>query len=69
MIWRTREDAENYLKAKDNRFNYASVYYNQIQDVHPPLFYMLVHTISSIFNNTFSKYIICAVSLPFFIGT
>ena len=69
MIWRTREDAENYLKAKDNRFNYASVYYNQIQDVHPPLFYMLVHTISSIFNNTFSKYIIFAVSLPFFIGT
>ena len=69
MIWRTREDAENYLKAKDNRFNYASVYYNQIQDVHPPLLYMLVHTISSIFNNTFSKYIIFAVSLPFFIGT
>lgn len=68
MIWRTKEDAENYLKAKDNKFNYASVYYNQIQDVHPPLFYMLVHTVSSIFNNTFSKYIIFGVSLPFFIG-
>lgn len=69
MIWRTREDAKDYLEAKDNRFNYASVYYNQLQDVHPPLFYMLVHTVSSIFNNTFSKYIIFAISLPFFIGT
>lgn len=69
MIWRTREDAQNYMKAQDNRFNYASVYYNQVQDVHPPLFYMLVHTVSSIFNNTFSKYIVFFISLPFFIGT
>ena len=69
MIWRTREEAIDYLEAKDNRFNYASVYYNQIQDVHPPLFYFLVHTVSSIFNNTFSKYIIFFINLPFFIGT
>lgn len=69
MIWRTREEAIDYLEAKDNRFNYASVYYNQIQDVHPPLFYMIVHTVSSIFNNTFSKYMIFFINLPFFIGT
>lgn len=69
MIWRTREEAQDYMEAKNNRFNYASVYYNQIQDVHPPLFYMLVHTVSSIFNNTFSKYIIFFINLPFFIGT
>ena len=69
MIWRTREEAVDYLEAKDNRFNYASVYYNQIQDVHPPLFYMIVHTISSIFNNTFSKYIIFSINIVFFIGT
>ena len=68
MIWKTPEEAENYVMAKDNRFNYASVYYNQIQDVHPPLFYMIVHTISSIFNNTFSKYMIFFINIPFFIG-
>ena len=68
-IWRTREDAEDYVKAGENRFNYISVYYNQLKDVHPPLFYMLVHTLSSIFNNTFSKYIIFFVSLPFFLAT
>lgn len=69
MIWRTREEAQDYMMAKENKFNYASVYYNQVQDVHPPLFYALVHTLSSIFNNTFSKYIVFFVSLPFFIGT
>ncbi|MBR3153135.1 MAG: glycosyltransferase family 39 protein [Clostridia bacterium] len=68
-VWRTREDAEDYVKAGDNRFNYISVYYNQLRDVHPPLFYMLVHTVSSIFNNVFSKYIIFFVLLPFFIAT
>lgn len=67
--WRTREEAQNYVKAQDNRFNYISVYYNQIQDVHPPLFYMLIHTVSSIFNNTFSKYIIFSINIVFFIGT
>jgi len=67
--WQTKEEAENYVKAKDNRFNYISVYYNQVRDVHPPLFYILVHTVSSIFNNTFSKYIIFFINLPFFIGT
>ena len=69
MIWRTREEAKDYMDAQENTFNYASVYYNQVQDVHPPLFYFLVHTVSSIFSNTFSKYIIFFISLPFFIGT
>lgn len=68
MLWRTPEEAENYVMAKDNRFNYASVYYNQIQDVHPPLFYAIVHTVSSIFNNSFSKYMIFFINIPFFIG-
>ncbi len=67
--WQTKEEAENYVEAKDNRFNYISVYYNQVQDVHPPLFYMLVHTVSSVFNNMFSKYTIFFINLPFFIGT
>lgn len=67
--WKTKEEAQNYVKAQNNRFNYASVYYNQVQDVHPPLFYMLVHTVSSIFNNTFSKYIIFSINIVFFIGT
>lgn len=37
-------------------FAYDKVYYNQTQDVHPPLYYMLIHTICSFFPNTFSKW-------------
>lgn len=69
IVWRTREEANNYMKAGSNRFNYKSVYENQVNDVHPPLFYMIVHTVCSVLNNTFSKYIIFFISLPFFIGT
>jgi len=69
IVWRTREEANNYMKALNNRFNYKAVYENQKNDVHPPLFYMIVHTVCSILNNTFSKYIIFFISLPFFIGT
>ena len=43
-VWKTREDAKEYLTiGKDDIFNYASVYYNQSRDVHPPLFYFAVH--------------------------
>ena len=63
--WRTSKEAQDYVKAQENRFNYISVYYNQVLDVHPPLFYMLVHTVSSIFNDTFSKYIIFSINLVF----
>ena len=37
-------------------FAYDRVYYNQTQDVHPPLYYILIHTICSFFPNTFSKW-------------
>ena len=67
MIWRTSKEAEEYMKAGNNRFNYMSVYYNQVQDVHPPLFYAVVHTVCSFFNNSFSKYIIFFINVPFFI--
>ena len=40
-----------------DEFEYGSVYYNQTKDVHPPLYYYLIHTLSSIFTNSFSKWI------------
>ena len=57
--WRTKDDALEYLAIqKEDIFNYFSVYYNQAKDVHPPLFYFLVHFISTLFYGSFSKYII-----------
>ena len=69
-IFRSKDDALDYLAIqKEDIFNYFSVYYNQARDVHPPLFYFLVHFISTFFYNNFSKYIIFIINLFFFIGT
>jgi len=69
-IWRTREEAKEYLVIdKEDIFNYGMVYYNQDRDIHPPLFYFGVHTISILFYGTFSKYIIFILNLGFFIAS
>lgn len=67
-VWKTSEDAKEYLTiGEGDVLNYFSVYYNQSRDVHPPLFYMLVHLVSSIAYGVFSKYIIFSINLIFFI--
>lgn len=38
------------------RFDYSSVWQNQKNDVHPPLYYAVLHTISSVFPNKFSRW-------------
>ena len=45
----TRQELVDYLfVGEDDRFAYGSVYYNQVNDVHPPLHYWLLHTASSL---------------------
>lgn len=52
-----QQDFVNYISVqKNDRFNYASVYYNQTQDIHPPLFYFLLHTVCSLFPGSFTKW-------------
>ena len=69
-VWKTREEARDYLTVSPNeRFSYASVYYNQARDVHPPLYCILNHTVCSFFPDTFSKYFFFSISLVFFAGT
>lgn len=64
------EDFLKYLTVSENdAFNYSSVYYNQTQDVHPPLYYFLLHTVSSVFQNSFSKWLGLAINIVFFIFT
>lgn len=56
--WVSGQAYLEYLAAsRSNRFNYASVYYNQRGDVHPPLFYIGLHTVSSFFPEHFSKWL------------
>lgn len=68
--WKTSEQAKEYMTvSEDEVFSYWSVYYNQSRDVHPPLFYMLVHFVSSLCLNHFSKYIIFTINLVFYVAS
>lgn len=61
--WVSGQAYIDYLAVSDsNTFNYASVYYNQRGDVHPPLYYILLHTVCSIFQGSFSKWFGLAVN-------
>lgn len=57
---------KEYLTAnKDSRFDYKMVWQNQENDVHPPFYYAIVHTICSIFAGSFSKWYAGAVNIVF----
>ncbi len=61
--WVSGQDYRDYLAVSEsNTFNYASVYYNQRGDVHPPLYYILLHTVCSVFQGTFSKWFGLAIN-------
>lgn len=52
------DDYTKYLTTDNSdRFKFESVVYNQERDVHPPLFYFVIHLISSIFPGEFNKWI------------
>ena len=69
-IWKTREEAIKYLTIQPSDiFDFAPVIWNQSRDVHPPLFYILVHIVSSFFLGNFSKYIVFIINIIFYILT
>ncbi len=54
-VWIKGSDYRYYIETSpDTRFKYDSVWYNQKSDVHPPLYYAVLHTISSFFPDRFS---------------
>ena len=53
--WFSSEVLRDYLTVKkEQRFSYGSVIYNQNNDYHPPLYYLILHTICSFFAEKFS---------------
>ena len=55
--WVDGSEFLHYLTVqKGEQFRYDSVWYNQSIDMHPPLYFSLLHTISSFFPDTFSKW-------------
>ena len=49
------------------RFSYSSVFINQSNDVHPPIYYVILHTICSLFPENFSKWYGLSINIFFFI--
>ncbi len=66
--WHDDDLFKNYLTVGDEeRFEYGSVYYNQKHDVHPPLYYFVLHTICSFFPNSFSRWYGFAINAVSFV--
>lgn len=67
-VWKSREYVTDYLTlSKDNYLNLTSVYLNQANDNHPPIFYILVHFSTMLFGGKFSMYSVFVVNIIAFI--
>lgn len=65
--WESSEVYNDYVTVNANEtFDYASVYYNQTMDVHPPLYYFILNTVCSFFVGSFSKWYGISVNLALF---
>lgn len=68
-VWITREQFHEYITVGDrDGFNYLSVYFNVKDDNHPPLYFMLVHTMSSLFRGRISPWMGCVFNLAAVMG-
>ena len=72
VIWKLSSDEhtpgtsvyDDYMKVQNGqRFDYVNVWRNQTNDVHPPLYYALIHTICSVFPNKFSKWFAAGINV------
>ena len=54
---------------KDGRFQYANVWKNQSEDVHPPLYYAILHTICSFFPMSISRWYAGSINIVFLLMT
>lgn len=69
-IWLSKDFFLNALTANQtNKFAYAAVWFNQAADVHPPLYYAIIHTVCSFFPNFWNERLGLVVNLIFFVGT
>lgn len=66
--WLSGSVFKDYLTVNnEQRFSYDSVFYNQTKDLHPPLYYMILHTICSFFPGRFSYWYGFVINIAAFI--
>lgn len=59
-----------YMTVSENeRFDYGMVWENQHKDVHPPLYYVFLHTIASLFPGEFSIWFAGIINIVFGLAT
>ena len=63
-VWITSGQFRDYVTVDgSDAFDYLSVYFNVKDDNHPPVHFMLLHTMSSLFSGTLSPWIGCTINL------
>lgn len=60
---------ENYVVEDYDKFNYAQVYHHQRYDTHPFLYYFAVHTVCSLFPNTYSNMYALSINIIFMLAS
>ncbi len=70
FTWHTgHELQQRFLVKEGERFSYDMVVKNQAADVHPPLYYMALHTLMSLFAGSFYKWFGILLNLCFTLVT
>lgn len=68
-VWIQAEQFQEYVTVgADDGFNYLSVYFNVKDDNHPPLHFMLLHTMSSLFRGTVVPFLGCFINILAILG-
>lgn len=63
-VWITAQQFRDYIQVdREDDFNYLSVYFNVKDDNHPPLYFMAVHTVSSVFKGKAEPWMGCLINL------
>ena len=68
-VWISREQFHDYITVDGkDAFQYLSVYFNVKDDNHPPLHFMALHTVSSLFWGQITPFMGCVVNLAAMAG-
>lgn len=68
-VWIGRQQFRDYITVGGgDAFNYLSVYFNVKDDNHPPLHFMLLHTVSSVFRGKVSPWMGCIINIAAVLG-
>ncbi len=68
-VWIDRQTFVDYITVDEkDDFHYLSVYFNVKDDNHPPLHFMVLHTVSSIFKGKITPLMGCGINLVCVLG-